>query len=101
MKPFTVTVNYKWRHPLLKSRLVGETEVFIVDVDAFARMIPDHPLKNEAAEAIRNFHGMFERKTKNKSVFIEADSMNDKFRYEKPVTYSDPEDPRDNTSEEG
>ena len=101
LKPFTVTVNYKWRHPLLKSRLLKATEVFIVDVGAFARTIPDHPLKNEAAEAIRDFHKMFESKTKNKSVFIEASSMNDTFRHSKPVTYSDPEDPRDNTLEEG
>ena len=102
LKPFTVTVNYKWKHPLPKNRLVRETEVFIVDVEAFARMNLDHPLNSETAEAIKDFQSMFERRIKNDKVFfIRADAVNDTFQYKKRVAYSDPKDPRDNTSEEG
>ena len=94
LKPFAVTVNYKWKHPLLRKRMVNATDKFTVDAEAFARMIPDHPLKHEVAEAIKDFHGMFERKIKNR-VFITADSMNEEFRYGKPVAYSDAENPGD------
>ena len=101
LKPFVVTVNYKWKHPLLRKRMVKATDKFTVDADAFARMIPDYPLKNEVAKAIKDFHRMFERRIENDKVFfIRADAMNDKFQYEKRVAYSDPKDARGNTSEE-